>query len=421
MIAWIKKNKKTLNVFFCTMVIAVCISACLDSRVVKAANPDTDKIMKKAFDKYNYAEMIFATIWSKDYSTDSFVEDMKNYPLGEHIWKRMLYDRKNSVASGDYTTPHPGSSEYYFYTDLKSGRIYVKDKKYPKWSWIVAERTDLEAPVDRWIVDGKGTTLCAGETWHYDGIETITQESPYTQKQTEYKCHKIWAKISINDYWNNDSYNKKYGPKEETVCYYVTVNGNDIVYIKALEEVPGLSGVDLVCLKKTDKSKVVTIPETIRKYAECSDADKIEDNNVFYCKRGDNGKEYLEVIGAKDVSSATIPNKITVQEKFYEAYEYKIENKTYPVKAIKEYAFYNNNHLKNITINADISDIEEGAFENAKKLKKIVIKSKKIKNIGKSAFDTNSKKLKIKLYGSKKQKKKQENSSRNQGQIIQKR
>ena len=372
----------------CALVVfAICFSICFGSSLVLAAELDAAAIMKKAFDKYNSAEMIFATEYLMDYGTDAFDDD-KDYELYEQVNANLLYDRVNGVVSGEIR-----DGEHHmmipYYVDIKQKLVYYESVD---WNWDVAGQTDLSAPKEHWIVDGDNTVLCVGENWHYDGVEKISRNNPYTNKPAEYTCHKVHARIYIKNYGDDES-DTADNSHETTVCYYVTTDGNDLVYAKDMDG-RFVNSVDLICVSKADQSKAVTIPKAVREKALYAEYTETEVGGVCYRVRHIGGKACLEVTRAKNKKNITIRKSV------------KILGISYPVTVISSYAFMSNTKMENLTINADITDIGNRAFEGVNTLKTITIKSKKLKKIGKSAFDTNSKKLKIRLSGSKKYKKK---------------
>lgn len=97
-------------------------------------------------------------------------------------------------------------------------------------------------------------------------------------------------------------------------------------------------------------------------------------------------------IANKKIKNVTIPSTI------------KIDKKTYKVTSISPNVLGNKGITK-ITMGKNVVTIGAGAFNNCRKLKKIIIKSSKLKTIGKDAFKNLPKKLvvkvppkKIKLY-----------------------
>ena len=74
----------------------------------------------------------------------------------------------------------------------------------------------------------------------------------------------------------------------------------------------------------------------------------------------------------------------------------KVNGSKFKVTSINKKAFYKNRKLKKITIGKYIVSIGKKAFAGCKKLKKIIIKSKKIKKVGKTAVKGISKKAVIK-------------------------
>lgn len=70
----------------------------------------------------------------------------------------------------------------------------------------------------------------------------------------------------------------------------------------------------------------------------------------------------------------------------------KLKKKSYKVISISKNAFKNRKKLTSIVIGKNIKKISQGAFSKDKKLKKITIETKKLKEIGKNAFEGINKK-----------------------------
>lgn len=87
----------------------------------------------------------------------------------------------------------------------------------------------------------------------------------------------------------------------------------------------------------------------------------------------------------KKVKKVSIPKKVTYKKSFYK------------VVAIENKAFKNRKRLIKVTIGANIRTIGKKAFYNCKKLKKIIIRSKKLKKVGKQAFRKVRKKVFVKI------------------------
>ncbi|MCR5343097.1 MAG: family 43 glycosylhydrolase [Butyrivibrio sp.] len=88
-----------------------------------------------------------------------------------------------------------------------------------------------------------------------------------------------------------------------------------------------------------------------------------------------------------DVTSASIPATIT------------IDDKEYKVTELADGAFKNNTNLKKVTIGANVEKIGKKAFYKCKNLKKLTIDTKKLtkKNVGKNAFKGINSKAKVKV------------------------
>ena len=99
--------------------------------------------------------------------------------------------------------------------------------------------------------------------------------------------------------------------------------------------------------------------------------------------------QYLTLIGKK-VKTAKVPATI------------KIDGITYKVTSIAKNAFKNKKKLTKVTIEKNVTKIGNNAFDGCKKLKSIVIKSKKIKSVGKNAIKNIHKKANIDVPNSKK-------------------
>ena len=63
----------------------------------------------------------------------------------------------------------------------------------------------------------------------------------------------------------------------------------------------------------------------------------------------------------------------------------KINGYKYKVVSIGDNAFNGNKKIKKVSIGKNIKEIKAGAFADCKKLKRIVIKTKKLKKIGRKA------------------------------------
>ncbi len=74
-----------------------------------------------------------------------------------------------------------------------------------------------------------------------------------------------------------------------------------------------------------------------------------------------------------------------------------VDGITYTVTSVADKAFANNKKLKSVTISKNITTIGKNAFSGCKNLKNIVIKSTKLKKIGKKAFKGIHKKAVIKV------------------------
>lgn len=79
----------------------------------------------------------------------------------------------------------------------------------------------------------------------------------------------------------------------------------------------------------------------------------------------------------------------------------RIDKAVYKVTSIAANAFKNHKKITKITIGGNVTSIGKNAFSGCKKLKSIVIKSQKLKKVGKNALKGISLKAKIKVPASK--------------------
>ncbi len=103
---------------------------------------------------------------------------------------------------------------------------------------------------------------------------------------------------------------------------------------------------------------------------------------------------------------ATIPSSISM------------DGITYKVTGITANAFYGNKKLKKITIGKNVRMIQKNAFRSCKNLKSIVIKTKKLKKVGKNAFKGIHAKAKIKVPSQKAKKYKKLLKGKGQGKYV---
>ena len=113
----------------------------------------------------------------------------------------------------------------------------------------------------------------------------------------------------------------------------------------------------------------------------------------------DSGKFTCKVTGKNTVSINKYNKKGT---KVVIPAKVRIKKKTFKVTAISNNAFKGKKKLKTIIIGKNITRIGGGAFSGCKGITKIIIKSKKIKKIGKNAFKGIGKKAIIKIPKNKK-------------------
>ena len=119
-----------------------------------------------------------------------------------------------------------------------------------------------------------------------------------------------------------------------------------------------------------------------------------------------------------DKDNFTIPSKIKIGKKAYKATYLACRSLWYhrgifkgycplkvvvpsTIKEIPNYAFYNCYNLREVVIGKNVNKIGEYAFNDCKYLKKVIFKGKKVKVIGKHAFEGVRKKVVIKAPKSK--------------------
>lgn len=143
------------------------------------------------------------------------------------------------------------------------------------------------------------------------------------------------------------------------------------------------------------------IPTKTAVAAAPAKGDVVKDKNASYTVSNVKNKtvEY-KAPASKTKASAVIPSTV------------KVNGVSYKVTSIAKNAFKNNKKLKKVTVGANITSIGANAFSGCKALKNIVVKSTKLKTVGKNAFKgiqkkavfkVPAKKLKVykKLFGSK--------------------
>ncbi len=140
-------------------------------------------------------------------------------------------------------------------------------------------------------------------------------------------------------------------------------------------------------------ASVDTIPDNKTENATLKAGEQFTKGNFIYkIIHVTDGKYHAEVIKPKKKTYKTLTIPATV----------KYKDISFQVTSVGKNALKNNKKLQKVTIGKNISQIGQGAFDGCKKLKTVVIKSKKIKHIGKYAFRSIMKKATIKIPSSKK-------------------
>ncbi len=112
---------------------------------------------------------------------------------------------------------------------------------------------------------------------------------------------------------------------------------------------------------------------------------KIEYKGMNLILQKDGGLCYLGPVNKSKSSSLTVPDSV------------EMNGKTYQITSIGDGAFSQLKNLKKMVIGKNVKTIGKKAFYGCKSLKTIIIKTKKLKKVGKNAFKKIYKKVKITL------------------------
>lgn len=137
-------------------------------------------------------------------------------------------------------------------------------------------------------------------------------------------------------------------------------------------------------LKKEAEESARLAEETLKKLQErekASQEEAAKKNRTYVIgklkyKVTDTTAKTASVVGAKKKTYRTLTIPATV----------KIEGETYKVTAIEKNAFKANKKLRKVTIGSNITTIGKNAFRKDGSLRNVVVKSKKLKSVGKNAF-----------------------------------
>ena len=174
------------------------------------------------------------------------------------------------------------------------------------------------------------------------------------------------------------------------VTYSDNVNvGEGKVIVKGKGDYTGT-----VTFKFSIKAKDENVAKKDNNTEKNSETSIFDDGKLIYKIVKPAGKKYgkVSVIGLKKKSLKKINIKASVKH----------AGLTYKITSIGANAFKNNKKITSVKIGKNVTKIGKKAFYNCKKLKKVIIKSVKLKNVGKKAYAKTSKKLVIKVASKKK-------------------
>lgn len=393
-------SKKMMAVIALMMAVVMCMPVGIPE--VKADSPDAKTTLQSAFDKFDKSEKVFAEYTVKVNSEGTI--EVLTHELVE-------IDRVNNVKN--IQTEDPDTHKMLnMYTDLTTKITYSEDASDGSWQKFPSEAGELEGIGSALNENGVETKISDTTVYSYDGEEKITISNPATKKEATYDCYRFKAVVILTHADSEDEDDEDDEDDEEDeeddnsdadddpdtvdVYYYVTKDTNQWVHAEIKEGI--MVSVDIgYPTKEEEATVVVEIPKVAIETAVIADGyvtPKTSEEDVSYEVKYKGNKAYLAV---SKVSSKK--KKITVKASV------KILDQTLQVTEISSSALANKSKLETVVVNGNITKIGSKAFYNSKKLKSITFKSKKIKSVGKNAFDTGSKKLKIKLAGTKKYKK----------------
>ena len=388
-------SKKMMTVIAVMMAVVMCMPVGIPE--VKADSPDAKTTLQSAFDKFDKSEKVFAE-YSVKVNSEGTIEVLTH--------ELVEIDRVNNVKN--IQTEDPDTHKMLnMYTDLTTKITYSEDASDGSWQKFPTEAAELEGIGSALNENGVATKILDTAVYSYDGEEKITINNPATKKEATYDCYRFKAVVILThaddedeedeDDEEDDNSDDDDEPDTVDVYYYVTKDTNQWVHAEIKEGVMVSADIGYPT-KEEEAAIVVEIPKVAIETAVIADGyvtPKTGEEAVSYEVKYNGNKAYLAV---SKVSSKK--KKITVKSSV------KILDQTLQVTEISSSAFANKSKLETVVVNGNITKIGSKAFYNSKKLKSITFKSKKIKSVGKNAFDTGSKKLKIKLAGTKKYKKK---------------
>lgn len=206
------------------------------------------------------------------------------------------------------------------------------------------------------------------------------------------------------------------------LSYSKTVAGRQVILISCPSIYPRKGGVIYLCQVETDNSLSLLNKYTVTDgYFEYSAMDELQDGSIALLYENEAGGIAFTKIGIGDIAggikfddeliNTTIPKKGTVLKHGQNSYKVikersevsflntlnktakvtipatvKINGIKYKVTAVSKGAFKNNRKLTSVVLGSEIRRIEKKAFQNCSRLENIIIKSIKLKSVGKSAF-----------------------------------
>lgn len=376
------------------LTLSVILSSGMLSIKANADQTDANATLKAAFDNFNACGLVFI-----EYSLTGEGELIAN--------EKVELDRAHGVKNALSQDVETGEWNP-LYTDIKEKITYYQDDG--KWYKYPTDAEELEGLGKTLSDNGVETNIVAGATYKFDGEEVISVTNAHTDALTEVDCYRYLAEVPVvitddGEYEEGEEDTEEddedgEDPDEEVeqeivnVYYYIAKDTGALVHADTKEGL--IIDVDITYPAATGENAVeLEIPKEAKENAilEPGFVTPTSSNEAVGYKVVYKGKSaYLVVTGVKNSKKVTIKKSV------------KILGKTYPVKEIGANAFAKKSKIQTVVINADITKIDKKAFYNSKKIKTITIKSKKLKTIGKNSFDTNSKKLNIKLSGNKKYK-----------------
>lgn len=379
------------------MTLAMLVAFCIPGGKVYADQTDAVATLKNAFDSFNACGLVFV-----EYSVTGEGEVL--------LSEKVELDRAHSVKNILYQDSETGEWNP-SYTDLKELVTYYQDED-KQWYKYPTEAEELQGLGKTLSENGVETDIVTGATYTYEGEETIPVSNAHTGEIKDVECYRYLAVVPViivddNEYEDgeededdaedeDDEDDEDAEPEEPeliNVYYYIEKATGRWVHAETREGL--IVDADITYPDANDASMVLEIPKEAIDKAILEDGfvTPVSSKELVGYKVVYKGKKaYLVVTSVKNAKKVTIKKSV------------KILGKSYPVQEIGASALANKKKLQTVVINADITKIDKKAFYNSTKLKTITIKSKKLKTIGKNAFDSNSKKLTVKLSGNKKYK-----------------